>query len=180
MKNVNRFQVGEAMSNYGGKREGSGRSKKEETRHVRVPLSKVEAVLAVRDSNYKHTIPLYSNQVAAGLLSPADDNVEDQVNLQQYLVKRPEKTFLVRASGDSMINAGINSGALLIVDSSKQAENGKIVIAVINGELTVKRLSVKSGKVHLMPENPRYSPIEVTQEMNFSLCGVVTHVIHET
>ncbi|MBA2711747.1 MAG: translesion error-prone DNA polymerase V autoproteolytic subunit [Tatlockia sp.] len=168
------------MATHGGKRDGAGRARKEETRHVRVPLSKMDAVLAIKDSNYQHTIPLYSGVVAAGLLSPADDNVEEHVNLQQYLIKRPEKTFLVRASGDSMINAGIKSGALLIVDSSKEPADGKIVIATINGELTVKRLSVKVGRVKLMPENPIFSPIEVTQEMNFSLCGVVTHVIHET
>jgi DNA polymerase V len=168
------------MTTYGGKRDGSGRAKREETRPVRIPLSKVDAVLAIKDPNYQHTIPLFSGQVSAGLLSPADDNIEEQINLQQYLVKRPEKTFLVRASGDSMINAGIKSGDLLIVDNSKEAKDGKIVIAIINGELTVKRLSIKSGRVRLIPENPLYSPIDITQEMNFSLCGVVTHFIHET
>ncbi len=172
--------TGVMMSNHGGRREGAGREKREETKHVRIPLSKIDVVRAIKDPNYQHTIPLYSGSVAAGLLSPADDNIEDHINLQQYLIKRPEKTFLVRASGDSMINAGIKSGAMLIVDNSKQATDGKIVVAVINGELTVKRLSLKSGGVLLLPENPNYSPIEVTQEMDFSLCGVVTHVIHQT
>ncbi len=167
-------------NNHGGRREGSGRARREETKLMRIPLSKIEAVQAVRQSNYHHTIPLFLSRVAAGYPSMVDDCIDEHINLQDYLVKYPEKTFLVRASGDSMINAGIQSGDMLIVDSSEQATDGKIVVAALNGELTVKFLSLRSNQVQLLPANPLYSPIDVTKEANFTLCGVVTHIIHQT
>ncbi|MBA2656602.1 MAG: translesion error-prone DNA polymerase V autoproteolytic subunit [Tatlockia sp.] len=168
------------MTTHGGKREGSGRAKREETKLVRIPLSKIDTVHQVKNLNYQHTLPFYTGQVAAGHPTSVENDIEDHINLQQYLVKHPEKTFLVRAKGDSMINAGIRSGDMLIVDSSGQATDGKIVIAAINGEMTVKFISIKFDSIQLLPANPLFSPIQVTPEMNFSLCGVVTHIIHQT
>ncbi|CDZ77157.1 LexA repressor [Legionella massiliensis] len=165
-------------STHGGRREGSGRHKGEEVKLVRVPLSKVDAVLAVRDSDYHHTIPLYSSKVAAGYPSPADDSLKDSINLQEFLVRKPSKTFAVNATGDSMIDAGIKSGDMLIVDSSQPGKSGQIVIAVVNGELTVKFLSIRANLIYLLPANPSFSPIEVSEEADFRILGVVIHVIH--
>jgi DNA polymerase V len=80
--------------------------------------------------------------------------------------------------GDSMINAGIYENDILVVDRSIKPTDGKIVIAVVNGELTVKRLSDKPGRLCLLPENPRYNPIEITEEVELSIWGVVRHVLH--
>lgn len=167
-------------NNHGGRREGSGRMKLEETKLVRIPVSKLDAVMAIRQSTYHHTIPLYSSKVAAGYPSPADDAVEDSINLQEIIVKRPGKTFAVVASGESMIDCGIKPDDLLIVDSSQQGADGQIVIAVVNGELTVKSLSIKANQVRLLPANPLFKPIEITETDEFSILGVVTHIIHAT
>jgi DNA polymerase V len=123
-------------------------------------------------------IPLYATRVAAGPPSPADDYIERHLDLNEHLVKQPATTFFVRAEGDSMINAGIYENDILVVDRAIKPTNGKIVIAVVNGELTVKRLSSKPGHLCLLPENPRYQPIEITAEVEFSIWGVVQHVIH--
>jgi DNA polymerase V len=101
-------------------------------------------------------------------------------DLNKQLVKHPTATFFVRVTGDSMIDAGIHSGDTLIVDRSLEPKNGSIVIAVLNGELTVKRLSKESNKLYLMPENQNYDPIEILEETQFEIWGVVTNVIHST
>ena len=123
--------------------------------------------------------PLYSCTVRAGFPSPADDYIESRLDLNSHLIKHQAATFFVIASGDSMINAGIHSGDLLIVDKSIQAAHGHIVIAAINGELTVKRLSRTNGCVRLMPENDDFSPIDITEEQDLVIWGVVTYVIHQ-
>ncbi|STY31226.1 SOS (error prone) mutagenesis protein UmuD (RumA) [Legionella wadsworthii] len=123
-------------------------------------------------------IPLYTCSVQAGFPSPADDYIESLLNLNSYLVKHPAATFFVKASGDSMKGVGIHSGDLLIVDRSLEATDGKIVIAAVNGELTVKRLSKIRGKVRLLPENPHYKPIDITEEEDLVIWGVVTYIIH--
>lgn len=167
------------MSNsHGGRREGSGRPKSEDVKLIRVPLSKIDTVLAVRDPDYQHTIPLYSSKVAAGYPSAVDDSIDECINLQEFLVRKPSKTFAVTASGESMIDAGIKSGDMLIVDSSLPGKSGQIVIAVVNGELTVKFLSIRANLIYLLPANPLFSPIEVSEEADFRILGVVVHVIH--
>lgn len=125
------------------------------------------------------SFPLYASKVSAGFPSPADDYLELNLNLNQHLVKHPAATFFVRVEGDSMVGAGIHPGDLLIVDRSLRPIDGKIIIAVLNGDLTVKRLKIKDGKYTLVPENKNFTPILVTEEMNFSIWGVVTSMIHE-
>ena len=124
------------------------------------------------------SVPLFTEQVAAGFPSPADDYLEDNLDLNKYLIKHPVATFFVRVTGDSMIGAGIHSGDILIVDRALEAANRKVVIAVVNGELTVKRLVRRHGKILLMPENKKYQPIEIKDEMDLEIWGVVTSVIH--
>ncbi|STX55667.1 SOS (error prone) mutagenesis protein UmuD (RumA) [Legionella beliardensis] len=122
---------------------------------------------------------LYSSKVAAGFPSPADDYLELSLDLNEYLIKHPAATFIVRAQGDSMRDAGIHNGDLLIVDRSIEATHDKIVIAALNGELTVKRLFRKDGAVRLIPANNTYSPIDITEDVELVIWGVVTHIIHQ-
>ncbi len=137
----------------------------------------VKQLASVAPSNLN--LPLYSNRVAAGFPSPADDHLEASLDLHQHLIQHPAATFFVRASGDSMINAGINNSDILVVDRSLEPKHGDIIIAALNGELTVKRLYSKGKKVSLKPENPDYPAIDITEEMEFLIWGVVTSVIHQ-
>lgn len=123
-------------------------------------------------------LPLFGHKIAAGFPSPADDYVEDRIDLNRHLIRHQEATFFLRVKGDSMLGAGIHDGDLLIVDRALDPVDGKIVIAVLDGELTVKRLERKKGHLRLMPENPAYPPIEVKNEQDLVIWGVVTHVIH--
>ncbi|MBP9855474.1 MAG: translesion error-prone DNA polymerase V autoproteolytic subunit [Candidatus Omnitrophica bacterium] len=127
-------------------------------------------------SNRKY--PLYLSKISAGFPSPADDYIEKSIDLNEYLINHPASTFFVRVKGDSMINAGIQNGSVLIVDRSLEAINNKIIVAVLNGEFTVKRIKKYNGSLFLIAENPNYSPIEVTSNMDFEVWGVVVHVIH--
>lgn len=169
----------------GGKRIGSGRPKGsntwgESTKAIRVPISKVDAVknwLTTDEPIYAR--PLFTSRVPAGFPSPAADDIEMHLDLNAHLIKHPAATFFVIASGDSMTNAGIRSGDMLIVDKSIDAIHGKIVIAAIDGELTVKRLSRQNGCVQLLPENDAYLPIDITEQQDLVIWGVVTHVIHQ-
>jgi len=123
-------------------------------------------------------LPMFLEAVSAGFPSPADDYMEDRLDLNDHLVRNPAATFFVRVTGDSMIEAGIHSADILVVDRSLNPKDGNIVIAVIDGELTVKRLRTQKTKVYLHPENKNYKPIEITSEMSFEVWGVVTNVIH--
>lgn len=123
-------------------------------------------------------LPLYSAQVSAGFPSPADDYIDKKLDLNEHLIRHPAATFFVRVAGDSMVEAGIHSGDLLIVDRALEPADGKVVIAALNGELTVKRIRKKDGKLYLIPENPDFQPIEVIPETNFEVWGVVVYVIH--
>ena len=122
--------------------------------------------------------PLFATLVPAGFPSPADDYLESQLDLNKYLIQHPAATFFVRVTGDSMIGAGIHSGDRLIVDRALEPVNKKVVIAVINGELTVKRLCWQKNRPVLMPENDKYKPIFIENEMDLEIWGVVTSVIH--
>ena len=128
--------------------------------------------------NRPQTFPLYCSKVSAGFPSPADDNLERSLDLNSYLIKRPTATFFVRVNGDSMINAGINDNDILVVDRSIKPTHGKVIIAVLDGQMTVKRLYKRSGKIILMPENDLYKPIEIEDYMNMEIWGVVTSSVH--
>lgn len=123
-------------------------------------------------------LPLFTARISAGFPSPADDYIDRKLDLNEYLIKHPAATFFVRVQGDSMIDAGIHSGDILIVDRAVEPVDNKIVIAVLYGELTVKRIKKTKTKLTLLPENPSFKPIEVTPEMGLEVWGVVTHVIH--
>lgn len=123
-------------------------------------------------------LPLFTARISAGFPSPADDYIDRKLDLNEYLIKHPAATFFVRVQGDSMIDAGIHSGDILIVDRALEPADGKIVIAVLYSELTVKRIKKTKTKLSLLPENPAFKPIEVTPEMGLEVWGVVTHVIH--
>ena len=118
-------------------------------------------------------------RVAAGFPSPADDFIEMEINLQDYIVKNKEATFCVKVEGTSMTKAGINSGDIMIVDRSLHPKHNDIVLAVIDGEFTVKRIAVNENSLYLMPENDNFSPIKITKAMNFQVWGIITHIIHE-
>jgi DNA polymerase V len=122
--------------------------------------------------------PLYQQPVAAGFPSPAEDQIDSKLDLNRHYVRNPAATFYVRVDGDSMIGAGIHSGNWLIVDRSIEPVPGKIVIAVINGEHTVKRLRREGNRIFLMAENANYAPIEVSELEELHIWGVVTEVIH--
>ncbi|MEO8399706.1 MAG: translesion error-prone DNA polymerase V autoproteolytic subunit [Ignavibacteriaceae bacterium] len=124
-------------------------------------------------------LPLFSSSVSAGFRSPAEDYIEKKLDLNELLIKHPSATFFVRVDGNSMINAGINSGDILIVDRALEPTNNKVVVAVVNGEFTVKRIKKNKEKIFLFPDNPDYPLIEVTLEMDFSIWGVVSYVIHD-
>ena len=126
-----------------------------------------------------HGTPLYLDRISAGFPSPADDYIETALDLNTYLIRNPPATFMVKVSGDSMTGAGINDGDVLVVDRSEQPTHGRIVVAVLDGELTVKRLVMKGGQTLLAPENPRYQPIVVAAEQDLHIWGVVTGVVRK-
>ena len=124
-------------------------------------------------------IPFYQSNVPAGFPSPAEDFMDLDLNLQAYLVQHPSATFCVRVTGDSMQNAGIFSGDVMVVDRALEPKNNTIVLAVLDGEFTVKRIQKKGNHLFLKPENQTFKPIEITEEMDFKVWGVVTHIIHK-
>lgn len=124
-------------------------------------------------------LPLFLSSVKAGFPSPADDFMEKKLDLNEHLIRHPAATFFVRVDGDSMQGAGIQRGDILIVDRSLEVQDGRIVIAVINGEFTVKRIRMKEGELLLEPENPRYASIRIGPDSDFQVWGVVTYVIHQ-
>lgn len=167
----------------GGKREGAGRPSgsgkyKEVTKSIRVPVSLVEKIGEFA-ANAGFALPLYSSKVSAGFPSPADDYIETKLDLNEYLIEKPAATFFVRVDGYSMIKAGIFPDDILVVDRSLNAKSGKIVIAALNGELTVKRLVKQNNKIFLMPENDEFEPIDITNNEDVHIWGVVTNVIHK-
>ena len=186
----------------GGKRQGAGRPAgtgkyNETTKAVRLPISLADEILEAlardpqqvepativssifKTDNYtKCRVPLFLNPVAAGFPAPTEDYIEGKIDLNRHLVKHPDSTFLVRVVGESMQDAGIHPRDLLVVDRSLEAISGKVVIAVVDGELTVKRLRKHRNKLWLMPENPNFQPIEIGENMERHIWGVVTNVIH--
>lgn len=166
----------------GGKREGAGRPKGTgrfgiPTKAIRVPEKDVELVYQCIQNQF-YRMPFYQSTVVAGFPSPAEDSVEKRLDLNELLVKNPTATFFLRVSGSSMIDAGIHHDDILIVDRSIPPVHGKIVIAAVNGELTVKRLHREKNKVFLMAENNAFPPLEINEGTELHIWGVVINVIH--
>ena len=139
--------------------------------------TKVEIVYKP-DRSTKRRQPIFIATVPAGFPSPAADYEEGKLDLNRHLIKNPAATFFVRVTGDSMLNAGIHGGDLLVVDRSIEPRDKSVVIAVVNGELTVKRIRIRRNKVTLVAENDAYRSQEIDEKMEFEVWGVVTNVIH--
>ncbi|GFZ91031.1 SOS-response transcriptional regulator UmuD-like protein [Aquaticitalea lipolytica] len=129
------------------------------------------------DETQSLDIVLAQTGISAGFPSPADDFRDNKISLDRVLVKNKEATFYAKVSGQSMIGAGLDDGDLLVVDKSLEPEHNKIAVCFIDGEFTVKRLQVTKEGVFLLPANPAYEPIQVTEDNNFQIWGIVTHVI---
>jgi DNA polymerase V len=125
------------------------------------------------------SLPLVSASVEAGFPSPADDHMERGIDLNEELIRNPAATFMVRVKGDSMRDAGIHAGDVLIVDKSLSPSDRKIVVAMIDGNFTLKRFRNRNGRVTLEAENPDFQPIEVMDGQELTIFGVVTYIIHQ-
>ncbi len=123
-------------------------------------------------------LPFFEVGLPAGFPSPAEDYMERPLDLHELLVEHPTATFFVKVDGDSMIGAGMHTGDILVVDRSLPPQNGKVIVALLNGEFTVKRLKIENKQIYLAPENPRYPVITVGAESDFQVWGIVTYVIH--
>ena len=122
-------------------------------------------------------LPFYSSPVSAGFPSPADDHLQKRLDLLQHIVKHPSATFYLRVKGDSMRDANLRDGDILVVDRAEPAVHNSIIVAGLYEEYVCKRLYKKNGIIRLMPENPAYKPIEVTEDMGFEIFGVVTYIL---
>ncbi|MEA1972321.1 MAG: translesion error-prone DNA polymerase V autoproteolytic subunit [Candidatus Cloacimonadota bacterium] len=131
------------------------------------------------ENKVKIKLPLYGHTSQAGFPSPAEDYIESRIDLNEHLIKHPEATFLVTVAGDSMIGAGIFDGDILIIDRALEPIPNKIVIAVIDGELTIKRLKKKENKWYLQADNSNYDDIHFFKEEELTIWGVVTNSIHK-
>ena len=123
-------------------------------------------------------IPLLNDSVSAGFPSPADDYTEENIDLNEHLISNPFSTFFLRVKGDSMINAGIKDKDLIIVDKSLTARPGNIIIAMIDGEFTIKRLSIKNDELYLKAENNNYPDFRFKNHIDVQIWGVVIYSIH--
>ncbi|SEN31085.1 LexA family protein [Nitrosomonas marina] len=186
------------QSNWGGQRAGAGRKRSAEPSvTVRVPVSSKETVLQwvrqhkmstayipawmeiarLEQQAVPQSFPRMSHSVRAGFPSPADDYVEKRIDLNEELIQHREATFFLRVRGHSMIDAGIDDGDELIVDRAIAPEHNRIVVAAVDGELTVKRFYRRNGIIKLIAENPQYPDIEFKNEQEMMIWGVVTRVI---
>jgi DNA polymerase V len=134
--------------------------------------------LPLRERRPALRLPLAAESVAAGFPSPADDYVETGIDLNEQLIRHPSSTFFLRVSGDSMIGAGIHHGDLLIVDRSLEPRHGRIVVAVLEGAFTLKRLVRHRGRLRLEAAHAAYPPLEISDADDLRLWGVAVHVIH--
>ncbi len=122
---------------------------------------------------------LVISSIAAGFPSPAEDYIDKRIDLNEHLINNPAATFMVRVEGMSMVDCGINEGDVLLVDRALTAKDKDIILAVVDGEFTVKRLRKYSNRIELVPENSSYPTIYITEGIEFQVWGVVTYVIHK-
>ena len=124
-------------------------------------------------------LPLAGTAIAAGFPSPAEEYLDLALDLNKELIKHPAATFYARVKGDSMVDAGIQDGDLLVIDKALEPKEGTVAVCYLDGEFTVKRLSVWEEGVYLMPANAEFKPIRITEENNFLVWGLVAYVIHK-
>lgn len=135
-------------------------------------------IYRVGNKKNNNKVPLFLSRIKAGFPTPAEDFIEKELNLHDLLVTKPLSTFFLKVSGDSMIGAHILHNDIIVVDRSKEAKHKDIVVAAINGELTIKRLIYKESSVQLMPENSNYKTITINTGEELHIWGVVTSVVH--
>ncbi|KAA5548358.1 LexA family protein [Adhaeribacter rhizoryzae] len=124
-------------------------------------------------------LPLYGSRISAGFPSPAEDYLELRISIGELITSNPTSTFFVQVHGDSMQDAKIYEGDILAVDRSVKAQSGDVVVAKVYNEFTVKRLIIKGQKYYLVPENKKYQPLVITEEMGFEVWGKVVTVLHK-
>ena len=148
-----------------------------------VPIHKVKELIFYSidcdEIEIPQTIPLFESRISAGFPSPATDYIELSLDFNSYLVSKPYTTFAVKVEGYSMIENNISPGDILVVDKSVNPVNGKIVVAILNGEFTVKVLKIKDGKYFLEPRNPQFKTIAVSDNDEFEIWGVVTYIVYK-
>lgn len=145
------------------------------------PLHPPLTIIGMADTNAdaQATCPLYLAPVNAGWPSAAEDYIDGQINLHELIVRNPAATFFLRAAGESMLGVGIHDGDLLVVDRSLEAAHNRVVIAALEGELLVKRLFRRDGRVVLQSANPDYPEFDITEREYAHIWGVVSHVVHK-
>ena len=131
------------------------------------------------DTETELNLPFVDSGISAGFPSPALDFIDWSIDLNKHLIKHPSATFYGRVKGDSLKNAGIENGDLLIIDRSLEPTNGKIAVCYIDGEFTAKRIQINKDEILLIPENENYQTLKVTADNNFLIWGIVTHVIKD-
>ena len=124
-------------------------------------------------------LPLAGTAIAAGFPSPAEEYLDLALDLNKELIKHPAATFYAKVKGDSMVDAGIQDGDLLVIDKALEPKEGAIAVCYLDGEFTVKRLAVQEEGVYLMPANAEFKPIRITEENEFLVWGIVAYVIHK-
>ena len=167
----------------GGKRKGAGRPRgkgpwKEATKPLRIPLSLLTAVTEFMETS-GYELPVYTSRVPAGAPGDADDYVEKKADLNSLLLRNPKDTFLLRVTGDSMMDAGIYENDMLTVDRKLEARNGQIIVALVDGLSTVKTFRKDREGITLLPQSRKYMPIKILPQNDFQIVGVVTNVIRK-
>jgi len=127
----------------------------------------------------RRPLAIFLSRVPAGFPSPADDYVEQTLDLNEHLIQRKSSTYFVRVAGHSMTDAGIHDGDILVVDRAEEPTDRSIVVAALDGELTVKRYRAGEKHHYLVPESETHTPIPIREEQDLVVWGVVQHVIHE-
>ncbi|KAA6232521.1 LexA family protein [Chlorobium phaeovibrioides] len=124
-------------------------------------------------------LPIAGSGVSAGFPSPAEDHEELVLDLNKALIKHPAATFYARVKGSSMVDAGIEDGDLLVIDKAIEPKDGAVAVCFIDGEFTVKRIALRDDGLYLIPANPAFNPVRITEENEFLVWGIVTYVIHQ-
>lgn len=127
---------------------------------------------------HKDKVPIVEG-IRAGFPSPAEDYTEPTLDLNRYVIKNPASTFYARITGDSMIGADIHDGDIVVIDKSLEPKDGNIAVCFIDGEFTLKRILLEKGRLWLQPANPKFKPIEITEENHFIVWGIVTHIVKQ-